>query len=236
MSDSSKIKATAREIRDELHQYGRGSRLRDRPSVQNEYGVYTKDRHRIVRKYKAMLVYESGEYVYKLGLALMKLNLTECRSVAYELIAGHREARESLTIKRIETLGAGLDNWGWVDFFCTNLVGQAWQNGQLSDGSIRRWPDHRISGGEERPLSRPFPSTQKHAVGWETARVPLMICQMLVADESIMVQKAISWALRTLVPWDRKGVQRFLSDNETVTSARVKREVRRKLITGKKNY
>ena len=64
----------------------------------------------------------------------------------------------------------------------------------------------------------------------------LMICQMLVADDSVMVQKAISWALRMLVSWDRQSVQRFLADNEAETSARVKREVRRKLTTGKKNY
>ena len=31
---------------------------------------------------------------------------------AYELIAGHRAARESLTVRRIEALGRGIDNWG----------------------------------------------------------------------------------------------------------------------------
>ncbi len=209
---------------------------RDRPSVQEEFGVYTKDRHRIVRKYKATLKQESGEYVYKLGLALLKFNTTECHGLAYELIAGHREARDSLTIKRIETLGAGIDNWGWVDFFCCNLVGQAWQNGQLSDGSIRRWARSPDQWWRRAAVVATVPLNTKSRGGMGDRARTLMICQMLVSDNSIMVQKAISWALRMLVSWDRKAVERFLANNETKTSARVKREVRRKLTTGKKNY
>ncbi len=236
MSESSKIKATAQEIVEELRKYGRGSRQGDRPSVQEEFGVYTKDRHKVVQKYKLILKNESGEYVYKLALALLKLNLTECHGVAYELIAGHREARESLTIKRIETLGAGIDNWGWVDFFCTNLVGQAWQNGQLSDGSIRRWARSSDQWWRRAAVVATVPLNTKTRGGMGDSARTLMICQMLVADKCIMVQKAISWALRTLVPWDRKAVIQFLADNEAETSARVKREVKRKLTTGKKNY
>ena len=225
MSESSRIKATAKEIRESL-----------RPSVQNEFRVNTKFRHTIVRKYKSKLVHENGEFVYKLGLALLKLKLTVCRNAAYELIAGHREARESLTIKRIETLGAGLDNWGWVDFFCTNLVGQVWQNGQLSDGSIRRWARSSDQWWRRAAVVATVPLNTKTRGGMGDSARTRMICQMLVADKCIMVQKAISWALRTLVPWDRKAVEQFLSDNESVTSARVKREVLRKLTTGKKNY
>lgn len=183
-----------------------------------------------------MLKHESGAYVYKLALALMKLNTTECHGIAYELIAGHREARESLNIKKIETLGAGIDNWGWVDFFCTNLVGQAWQNGQLSDGNIRRWARSDDQWWRRSAVVATVPLNTKSRGGTGDSARTLMICQLLVADKSIMVQKAISWALRTLVSWDRKAVEQFLSDNETQTSARVKREVRRKLTTGKKNY
>ncbi len=236
MSESSKLKKTAREIHEELRKHGRESRQGDRPSVQDEFGVYTKDRHKIVKQYKSLLKHESGEYVYKLALVLLEWNLTECHGVAYELIAGHREARESLTIKRIETLGAGIDNWGWVDFFCCNLVGQAWQNGQLSDRSIRRWARSSDQWWRRAAVVATVPLNTKSRGGIGDSARTLMICQMLVTDDSIMVQKAISWALRMLVSWDRKAVIRFLSDNEAKTSARVKREVRRKLTTGKKNY
>jgi 3-methyladenine DNA glycosylase AlkD len=50
-----------------------------------------------------------------------------------------------------------------------------------------------------------------------------------------MVQKAISWALRELVARDRKAVERFLAAHGDAVSSRVRREVLRKLRTGKKN-
>jgi 3-methyladenine DNA glycosylase AlkD len=49
-----------------------------------------------------------------------------------------------------------------------------------------------------------------------------------------MVVKAMSWALRMLVAWDRAAVETFLARHEDRLAARVKREVRTKLRTGKK--
>ena len=63
----------------------------------------------------------------------------------------------------------------------------------------------------------------------------LEICQALVEDKEIMVQKALSWALRELLPWDRSAVEGFLATNEQLVSSRVEREVSKKLRTGKKN-
>jgi 3-methyladenine DNA glycosylase AlkD len=50
-----------------------------------------------------------------------------------------------------------------------------------------------------------------------------------------MVVKALSWALRELIPHDPDAVRNFLSQHEEVLAARVKREVRNKLTTGLKN-
>ena len=50
-----------------------------------------------------------------------------------------------------------------------------------------------------------------------------------------MVIKALSWALRSLVQWDRKAVSRFLTEHDDVLAARVKREVGTKLRTGRKS-
>lgn len=62
----------------------------------------------------------------------------------------------------------------------------------------------------------------------------LAICERLVSDPELMVQKAISWALRTLVPWDRQAVSKFLAVHGPKVPARVRREVETKLRTGKK--
>ena len=50
-----------------------------------------------------------------------------------------------------------------------------------------------------------------------------------------MVVKAMSWALRELIPHDADAVQNFLLYYEDVLAARVKREVNNKLTTGVKN-
>ena len=47
-----------------------------------------------------------------------------------------------------------------------------------------------------------------------------------------MVVKALSWALRELVPHDPEAVRRFLAAYEERLAARVKQEVRSKLTTG----
>ena len=63
----------------------------------------------------------------------------------------------------------------------------------------------------------------------------LRICEALADDQEIMVQKAISWAIRELVPWDRAAVESFLAKYGDRVSSLVKREVEKKLRTGKKN-
>jgi 3-methyladenine DNA glycosylase AlkD len=50
-----------------------------------------------------------------------------------------------------------------------------------------------------------------------------------------MVVKALSWALRELIPHDPDAVRAFLNHNEEGHAARVKREVNHKLTTGVKN-
>ena len=54
-------------------------------------------------------------------------------------------------------------------------------------------------------------------------------------DRDDMVVKAMSWALRELIPHDRLAVETFLEKHEDVLASRVKREVRNKLETGLKN-
>jgi 3-methyladenine DNA glycosylase AlkD len=49
-----------------------------------------------------------------------------------------------------------------------------------------------------------------------------------------MVIKALSWALRSLVKWDRLAVSAFLHEHEATLAGRVKREVGSKLRTGRK--
>ena len=56
----------------------------------------------------------------------------------------------------------------------------------------------------------------------------------LASDTDPMVAKALSWALRSLIPRDPAAVTAFLATHDHLLPALVRREVSRKLRTGRK--
>jgi len=62
----------------------------------------------------------------------------------------------------------------------------------------------------------------------------LHVCRILVDDSEDMVVKALSWALRELVPHDPAALQAFMREHDRALAARIKREVGNKLRTGLK--
>ena len=63
----------------------------------------------------------------------------------------------------------------------------------------------------------------------------LLACERALGDSHKMVEKALSWALRALVPIDAGAVRGFLKEHESELPAFVRREVGKKLETGKKS-
>lgn len=229
------VEQLAEEITDSLRAFGRGSKQGHRPSAQDDFGVYTPDLRKVVREYKQMVKSLDGETVYQLGLCLIGQNITECRQVAYELIAGHRGAMDSLDVARVEALGRGVDNWACVDNFCSSVAGPAWRVGRIPDSVIRKWARSKDLWWRRVAVVCTVALNTKSRGGTGDTERTLAICELLVEDKEVMVQKAISWALRELVSWDRVAVEEFLEQHKDVVSARVQREVQRKLRTGKKN-
>lgn len=225
----------ADDITQSLKALGCGTRQEHRPSSQRDFGVYTPELRGVVREYKRRLASQSAEDVYQIALNLLAKNVTECRQAGYELVAGHKGARTLLTPKRIEALGQGIDNWACVDSFCCTLVGRAWREGRVSDATIMRWSQSLNVWWRRAAVVATVPLNIKSHGGVGDAARTLMVCQPLLDDKEVMVQKAISWALRSLVPWDRESVQAFLTEHSDTVSALVRREVTHKLRTGKKN-
>ena len=65
-------------------------------------------------------------------------------------------------------------------------------------------------------------------------RRTLAVCSLLVDNHEDMVAKAMSWSLRELIIHDPQAVLKFLDEHKQKLTARVKREVKNKLITGLK--
>jgi 3-methyladenine DNA glycosylase AlkD len=124
--------------------------------------------------------------------------------------------------------------WEDVDTFGVLLSGTAWLNGSISDADVKRWAKSRDFWWRRAALVSTVTLNGKTRGGKGDTKRTLIICEMLVSDREDMIVKAMSWALRSLVPWDPKAVRGFLAEHDEALAARVKREVNNKLRTGLK--
>lgn len=225
----------AEEITARLRAFGRGSRQAHRPSSQDDFGVYTSDLRTVVRDFKKLLKDTDGKIVLDLGKGLLSKNVTECRQVAYEIISAHPGAMQLLSRKSVEELGKGIDNWCCVDNFCSCIAGRAWREGLITDSAIKDWSVSANLWWRRAAVVSTVALNTKSRGGTGDTKRTLEICLALLEDGEPMVQKAISWALRELIPWDREAVEAFLASKDKQLSNLVRREVEKKLRTGKKN-
>ena len=157
------------------------------------------------------------------------------RWVGWELINKHPAALDHLDPTTVETLGAGNSSWDEVDGYGIYIAGAAWLRGVVRDADVRRWAQSDdLWTRRAAMVSTVVLNTKTHGGTGDTKRT-LAIAKVLIDDREDMVVKALSWALRCLVNWDRVAVETFLAEHEDRLAARVKRETRTKLRTGKKN-
>ncbi|HZM30267.1 MAG TPA: DNA alkylation repair protein [Acidimicrobiales bacterium] len=186
---------------------------------------------RVRRDVSAQLEGESGADVVAVALALIGRQ----RWVAYEIVYHHPAALDALTVADVERLGTGLADWGSVDAFGRYLSGPAWRRGSIPDATVRGWAASPDRWWRRAALVSTVPLNLAAAGGTGDTDRTLDICERLVADRDDMVVKALSWALRELVPRDPDAVRGFLRDHDDAVAARVRREVTAKLETGRKN-
>jgi 3-methyladenine DNA glycosylase AlkD len=185
------------------------------------------------RRYSAELKAASAALV--LDLADHLWVAPALRWVAYELIAAHPGAFACLTARRLEALGMGMASWDAVDSFARTLSGPAWRDGLIGDAVIERWARSPDRWWRRAALVSTVALNMRSQGGAGDVRRTLRICRKLAADPDDMVVKALSWALRELVPHDPAAVEMFLREHAGILAARVKREVRSVLATGLKN-
>ena len=185
------------------------------------------------RQYTRQLKQASPAFM--LNLARELIAEYEQRWVAYELIRYHKEAFQALGETELEALGQGIDSWWTVDAFGRTLAGPAWLQGQVSDELIDKWAQSEDRWWRRAALVSTVGLNMRSEGGRGDVPRTLAVCRRLAGDHDDMVVKALSWALRELIPHDPDAVRNFLSQHEEVLAARVKREVRNKLTTGLKN-
>ena len=177
----------------------------------------------------------AAEPAYVLAVARELVLAHGLRSIPYGLILYHKGALHRLDGANVEELGAGIDSWKSVDGFGRLLAGPAWVRGLVEDERVAAWAlSDDLWWRRAALVSTVALNTKVSGGSGDTARTQA-ICRMLADDGEDMVVKALSWALRSLVEHDPDAVRAFLAEHDDVLAARVKREVRNKLETGRKN-
>jgi len=157
------------------------------------------------------------------------------RWVAYELVQHHASAAQRIALSEVERLGDGMADWASVDTFSCYIAGPAWRAGQIANASVHRWAKSNDRWWRRAALVSTVPLNVRAQGGTGDAPRTIEVCDLLAGDRDEMVVKALSWALRALVPHHRTAVIRFLSRRDGDLAALVKREVRNKLATGRKS-
>jgi 3-methyladenine DNA glycosylase AlkD len=191
----------------------------------------TESVRRVRREYSRRLRSAPAEQVLELAMALVDRQ----RWVAYELLGQHPGGLACLDVARVERLGRGMDDWGAVDAFGCIVAGPAWRVGRIPDSAVRDWAASSDRWWRRAALVSTVPLNLRSRGGTGDTGRTLDICARLVADRDDMVVKALSWALRTLAPWDPAAVRDFLDAHDDHLAARVRREVHTKLDTGRKH-
>jgi 3-methyladenine DNA glycosylase AlkD len=175
-----------------------------------------------------------ADQVLELAKKLVGSGVLEAQRVAYEILDRHQAAAASLELADIEALAVGLDNWVSVDSFAGLVAGPAWREGRVPDDVVHGWARSRDRWWRRVAVVCTVALNQKARGGAGDPDRTLAVCRMVAEDHDEMVTKSLSWALRELAKRDAAPVGQFLAEHDEVLAARVKREVRRKIETGRK--
>ncbi|MCB9904895.1 MAG: DNA alkylation repair protein [Planctomycetes bacterium] len=233
------VERTARDVIHDLRAFTnperRASTLGYFPSAMENLGVAVPDIRRVLKATRQLVREWSDVDVHDLARAIVAQGTLEGRQLAYELIASRKSLLHSLRKADVLRLGEGMDNWVSVDVFSCSIAGQLWRERALPDAELLRWARSRDRWWRRAALASTIPLNLASRGGKGDVERTLLVCERLAADREEMVAKALSWALRTLVPISAVTVETFLAEYEDELAARVLREVRNKLHTGRKN-
>lgn len=205
------------------------------PTAMRVLGVPVPALRAVAKAIAKELKAQSPEVVLSHALALVEAGTMEGRQVAYEILEAHKPTAQALVAADIERLRIGLDNWASVDSFAASVAGPAWRRGQISDGVIDRWAQSPDRFVRRLALVCTVALNMRSRGGKGDALRTLHVCRKLAGDKDEFVVKALSWALRELLPHDEPAVRVFIREHDDRLSRRVVREIQNKLTKGTKN-
>ena len=205
------------------------------PTIMTVYGVKSARLKAIALEIRKDLRGVTAELVIDLCKQLAGNGIFESQLLAYSILNRNYKLISLLSVEDILSLGSYMDNWVSTDSFSTQIAGPAWRLGPLGDEIIKEWACSKDRWWRRNALVATVGLNLRSQGGTGDADRTMIICEMLIDDKDDMVIKAMSWALRELSKHQKEPVEKFLSFYGDRVASRVKREVNKKLKTGRKN-
>lgn len=205
------------------------------PTAMKVVGLTSAGLDKVSALIKSYIKRENPELLVPAAIYLSRSGIFECQQLAYALINRNFKLIETMNKDQVISLAKFMDNWVSTDSFSTRIAGPAWRLGVLTDKDIIVWARSDDRWWRRNALVATVGLNLKSQGGSGDPVRTLKICKLLVSDHDDMVVKAMSWALRELSKHTREPVIEFLAKYENQLASRVKREVKNKLTTGKKN-
>lgn len=205
------------------------------PTRMEVIGVTNPEVKLVVRELRSSMKGSSREIYMQLCKELVSANILECQLAAWWLLDMEKRIIPSLTLHEMEELQGVLDNWVSVDTYGVFIYGVLWRKGTIPDRQVRQLCESPDVWMRRLALVGTVALNTRSRGGSGDAARTIDICERLTEDREDMIEKALSWSLRSLVFWDKPAVEGFMQRHDLVLSSRVKREVNHKLTHGTKN-
>ena len=159
----------------------------------------------------------------------------EEKTLACILLADHKAGRSKIGPKQLNTWLNHLVGWAEIDSLCAGVypadeVLAGWKTWQTFISKLAR--DRNIN---KRRAALVFLTGPARTSGdTRIATVGFEVIDRLKSEREIIITKAVSWLLRSLVQHHKKDVARYLASNGSTLPAIALRETQRKIRTGRK--
>lgn len=200
------------------------------------YRVSAPDRRTMVRRWVAAHRGEGPDAVLALVESLFDGELHEEKTLGAILIAAHPKARAAAGPDDVDRWLGKLNGWAEIDSLCQNVFG--------ADQMLADWP--AWTALIERLARDPNLNKRRAALVLLTAPnrccddprfrdLAFAVIEPLKGERDILITKAVSWLLRSMVARHRDAVAAYLADQGPSLPAIALRETRVKLATGTKS-
>lgn len=162
-------------------------------------------------------------------------NSHEEKNTASNLLGFSPEKRSTISIKRIDTWLNELAGWSEIDSLCYNVF--------TGEELLHKWSLwekflHKLSLDTNLNKKRASLVFLAGAVSYSQdprlLQLSFTLTERLKSHKEIIITKAISWLLRSMVKYHKKEVSEYIKENQNTLPKIAIRETTRKIQTGRK--